>query len=594
MKDLERVLVKPSRLRSAGVPRYAGWAVAEELGPTLEPPAASTSAVKRSLILITGQGVESRSLPESGIWTIGRASENEISIDDPQISRRHAAIHLSPDRIEIEDLGSANGTRVRAEPLVPGGRIELHPGEVVDVGASMLMIQLPWGPAGPSRLIPLSHLEVRLADECARSARGIRSPFAFGRMRLEGDIASVRIASILDRGLGGSGFAALYAPGELAILILDATRERAEQIVQEISDQIAAANGRATFGIACFPDDGFTAQALIGAASRRNAGASPSGEDDFRIIEDPAMLDLRRVIERVAQGTISVLLTGETGVGKEVIAELVHRSSPRRDARFVRFNCAALSEALVESELFGHERGAFTGAEKAKQGLFESAQGGTLFLDEVGELSAATQAKILRALEMREVLRVGSVDPRPIDVRFVSATNRDLEQEAAAGRFRQDLYYRLSGVSLQIPPLRMRRSEIGPLARAFAARAARDLGLPPPEITSEAMDLLERYSWPGNIRELRNIVERAVLLSREALIEAAHLPIDKLTLPLWSQGQRRPTSHLSEKESAIRARILEALERCAGNQTRAAKALGVSRQTLSTWLVRYEIPRPRK
>jgi transcriptional regulator with PAS, ATPase and Fis domain len=344
------------------------------------------------------------------------------------------------------------------------------------------------------------------------------------------------------------------------------------------------------------------------------------------------------IAERVAGGTICVLLLGETGVGKEVLAERIHKLSPRSAKPFLRLNCAAFPENLLESELFGYERGAFTGAMHAKVGLLESAGGGTVFLDEVGELPMATQSKLLRVLEAKEVLRVGAVKPRSIDVRFVAATNRDLETEARAGRFREDLYFRISGVSLVIPPLRERSVEIEPLVRAFMSTLSREAGRSViPHVTPESMDWLMHYSWPGNVRELRNTIERALLLCGDGPITLEHLPIEKTgaTLPYrpprlppppavprqWGEmpgpGSERPPAvtipppmptGFGQQESdddspdmlrarmteAERQRILRALESCAGNQTRAAKILGISRRTLVSRLAAFNLPRPRR
>jgi two-component system response regulator AtoC len=265
-------------------------------------------------------------------------------------------------------------------------------------------------------------------------------------------------------------------------------------------------------------------------------------QDEGPVVADEAMRNLYRMAERVAQGRISVLILGETGVGKELFAEAIHRGSPRRRQPFVKLNCAAISEALLESELFGHERGAFTGAEQAKPGLLEVASGGTVFLDEVGELSMATQAKLLRAIEQRQVLRVGSLQPRDLDVRFVSATNRDPEAQIRAGLLREDLFYRLEGVTLRIPPLRERRQEIAPLAQAFLRRGADELGLEVvPALSPRAEALLVGYDWPGNIRELRNVIDRALLLAWGDVVEPEHLPLDKLQAT-WrtAPGPARP------------------------------------------------------
>jgi DNA-binding NtrC family response regulator len=321
-----------------------------------------------------------------------------------------------------------------------------------------------------------------------------------------------------------------------------------------------------------------------------------------------AMDRVRAVLDRIAASTISVLILGETGVGKEVLAEAVHHRSPRAARPFLRLNCAALSDTLLESELFGHERGAFTGADRAKAGLLETADGGTVFLDEIGELPMATQVALLRVIEQREVMRVGALASRPIDVRFVAATHRDLSAEIAAGRFRQDLYFRLNGITLAIPPLRARLSELEALTRLFLQRAAAGLGAPVPAIAPDALALLRGHRWPGNIRELRNVIERAVLLAAGGAIGADHIvletraaePAMPATAMFAAATPAAPsaTGSLSElrRETAAaeRDRILAALARAAGNQKAAAELLGISRRTLGNKLDQYAIPRPRK
>jgi transcriptional regulator with PAS, ATPase and Fis domain len=312
---------------------------------------------------------------------------------------------------------------------------------------------------------------------------------------------------------------------------------------------------------------------------------------------DQAMLRIQQLAERTAQGTINVLITGETGVGKELLAETVHRLSPRRRGPYVCLNCAALSETLLESELFGHERGAFTGAVQAKPGLMETAHGGTLFMDEVGELPLPTQAKLLRVLETREVARLGSIKPRKIDVRFLAATNRDLEKETERGAFRRDLYFRLNGITLTIPPLRARVSEIRRLAETFIAQISRELGRPEPGIPTKVLQLLEAYSWPGNIRELKNVMERAVLLCAGPMIDTEHLPMDKLgaqSNPGLGSVTTAPEMPAQPGPPDERQRIIDALAACAGNQSRAAKRLGMPRRTFVSRLDEYRIPRPKK
>jgi len=245
-----------------------------------------------------------------------------------------------------------------------------------------------------------------------------------------------------------------------------------------------------------------------------------------------AMQHLYRLIDNVAQSNITVIVRGETGAGKEVVAEEIHRRSPRAPKPIVKLNCAALPEQLLEGELFGYERGAFTGATSAKPGLIEAADGGTLFLDEVGELPLATQAKLLRVVESREVLRLGSLRPKSIDVRFVAATHRDLEEMVAYGGFRQDLYYRLNGVSLVIPPLRERVDEIPRLANEFVARFCRESRRPTLPMSDAAMAVLKTHSWPGNVRELRNVIERAVVFCKTVAIAPEHLGlVDRSSRP---------------------------------------------------------------
>jgi len=302
--------------------------------------------------------------------------------------------------------------------------------------------------------------------------------------------------------------------------------------------------------------------------------AEPLGLGDDVIARDPSSVAAFRLLVRLARSRLPVLLQGETGSGKEVAARVVHRSSPRAAGPFVAINCATLAEALAESELFGHEKGAFTGAAARRLGAFECAQGGTLFLDEVGELSEHNQARLLRALQERSVVRLGSTAPVPVDVRVVAATNRDLLNDIARGRFREDLYFRLNGATVMLPPLRARPLDVVPITeRVLAEHGGAALG---PGVA----ELLRRYAWPGNVRELRHAVEHALALGDGRTIQIEDLPAalrGASTPP--PAADREPPLQRSIDEAERRA-IVGALDASGWNQTRAARALGVTRRAL--------------
>jgi two-component system, NtrC family, response regulator AtoC len=461
-------------------------------------------------------------LPESGTVRVGRGASNDIRIDDPSVSRFHFALHVG-DIIEVEDLGSANGTSL------------------------------------------FRNESDQVADEPTRR-----------------DDAEARLGPAERRALGPGDF---IRAGVALIL------------VQVPSSAPAVA---------------------VSAVSSR-----PPNDIGPPVLLDPEMKRAYEIAVRAAQSGISVLITGETGAGKEIFAETIHGRSNRRNRPLLRLNCAALSETLLESELFGHERGSFTGATQTKVGLLESNDQGTVFLDEIGEMPLSTQAKLLRVLEEKTILRVGATKPRPIDVRFIWATNRDLRAQARLGKFRHDLYYRIAGVEFSIPPLRQRPLEIEPLARLFLERFCHRTGLPIPHLSDAAILALHRYSWPGNVRELKNVMERAPFLCGTGAIEVEHIPTGDtpaetsmfppeemeatevfapamIPRPAKSQPVASPRSEplpgrLGEDDAeSARARIAQALEQCAGNQTRAAQLLGVSRRTLINHLERLSMPRPKK
>jgi DNA-binding NtrC family response regulator len=576
--------------------------------------------------LVVGAGIfATYPLGESPEITIGRGADNGIVIQHGSVSRHHAVIRLGPP-VTIEDLGSANGTSVRGAWLAPGEPATLNAGEVVELGALMLILQQRTPPSRRRRLWSHDYFEGHLEEECARAER-TSHPFAVLHIRCAVDAPARLVQQVFAESLRTIDVAGIYSPGHFEVLLVEAPPAQAEQLQKRVGELLASCGVPARLGLACYPLDGTSADALLASAGDRALAEHEVVESRSEVeILGESMQQLHRVVERIASSTITVLILGETGVGKEVLAERLHCASPRAHKPFLRLNCAALSESLLESELFGHERGAFTGAVQAKPGLLETADGGTIFLDEIGELPMATQVKLLRVLEERMVLRVGSVTPRPIDVRFVAATNRDLEAEIARGWFRRDLYFRLNSIALSIPPLRERVSEIQQLAESFLVEICRRLGRTDvPKLAPAALACLKSYGWPGNIRELRNVMERAALLCTGDIVQIDHLPLEKMQATLTAlpakaapppvslegpttvrpatagkaPGRHEPplagAERMREQMAAFeRECIIEALNRCGGNQTHAARALGISRSTLIKRIIAMNITRPRK
>jgi two-component system response regulator AtoC len=585
-------------------------------------------------LLVAGEGVYAmHALPDAGDVLIGRSERADVSIDDPLISRRHAILHIG-ERIVLEDLGSANGVRVRDTQLSPNATVEVRPGDAIDAGSTTLIVQRGVASRRPRRVLSHGAFEARLEEECAR-AEGTRGVFAVLRIHAGGPVDPTAVQEALGRELRAVDVIATYGPTDYEVLLLETAPERAADIARRIGGALGTLRAEVRVGLGCFPRDGTGPEEILARACDEARDERTPSESAI-MVPDGAMQRIGRLVKRIAVGTISVLILGETGVGKEVLAETIHRESPRRGQPFLRLNCAALSESLLSSELFGHERGAFTGALQAKIGLLESANGGTVFLDEVGDLPMPIQVKLLRVLEERQVLRVGAVKPRLIDVRFLAATNRDLEAEIEHGNFRQDLFFRLNGISIVIPPLRERVDEIEGLVKAFIAHSVGP-GNRGPRVSSDAMALLKSYRWPGNIRELRNVMERAVLLAAGSEITKEHMPVEKMEATLLSRPSPRnavqwiarglgapatvprpstsapkaketgrpaaPASSAGDSEPPPtvrgpsedeRLKIIDALDRCAGNQTKAARMLAISRRTLVSRIELYRLPRPRK
>lgn len=610
------------------------------------------------VVVVEGGGrVNSHRLFIPGELAVG--AQGDVPLEGAP-GQRLTVIADEAGNLELVNEGEGTWTSgVRSLPA--GGRCVLPTGEAFSAGGVQVSVERPGNPPSNLRRIAThAYFEARVEEECLRASR-VRSQFVVLRIRLGSEHEKGQPEDVLGNVLRLLDIVAAWGPDDFEALLLDTTPEGGETVRARLADQLAAGGMTADIQMACFPRDGRGADELIALA----AGTSPAGEGwqvDTATAQttDGPMKTLEHMVARVAPTPLSVIVLGETGAGKEVLAQRLHTQSNRADKPLLKLNVAALPESLLESELFGYERGAFTGAVQAKAGLLESADGGTIFLDEIGELPLSFQVKLLRVLENRETYRIGALRPKPIDVRFICATHRDLEAEIARGAFREDLYFRLNGVTLVIPPLRERLDELEPLAVRFIEQAARQAGRPrPPRLSPEALALMSAYRWPGNLRELRNMMERAVFLTTGDVLRPQDLPQDKmqatfavrrqstlitpasvaagqaeattgspgrtgepplfphpnpgraatsmtpvpLTAPLsgtaaaaLNQALRSPLvpqEARAQLQAMERQRVIEALSACAGNQTAAARMLGISRQTLIQKIKDHGLPRPR-
>ena len=574
--------------------------------PSAEDPPQRDGALR--LLVIGEETFSTHPMPAKGRVTIGRSLSCDIRLDDPSVGAEHAEI-LAGESLCIVDLGSPGGTRVGETRIAPASAVPLAPGDLVHVGSVLLMLERP--KVQPQRRI-LTHgiFEMRIEEECHRADRQGR-PFSILAIRSRPSDATPRIEAVLASSLRLVDVVGCYGAGEYEVLLSETPAANVHVVIDRLQRKLAEAGVEARLAAATYPRDAQSADALT-----ERARAAAGGKVDARPSEveqtGSAMQNLFQMVDRVAASEISIVIFGETGVGKEVVAQRVHRTSPRAGKPLLTLNCAAFAESLLESELFGHERGSFTGAHQAKAGLLESASGGSVFLDEVGDMPASIQAKLLRVLEERKARRVGGLKPYAIDVRFIAATNRDLEGDVERGTFRKDLFFRLNGISFTIPPLRERSGEIAELARAFLREACRRAGVPEPALSAGVVEALRGYAWPGNVRELRNVIERAVALCGGGPIALEHLPMEKLAArfaarapgsgavarayvhPRAADGVLPQQALRGAVEDFERQRIVDALEATAGNQVKAAKLLQISRRTLVKRLTAYDIPRPRK
>ncbi|HEY8211712.1 MAG TPA: sigma 54-interacting transcriptional regulator [Myxococcaceae bacterium] len=565
------------------------------------------------LVAYQRDGTKVAELRRGAALVVGRASPSDVVVPDPSLSRQHARFSWTADGLVVEDLGSTNGTKVRGEKVQ---QAKISPGDLVELGPAVICLhaKVP-GQALRRELISNDRLMMLLEQELAR-ARTFQRPLALAVVRARGkERAHVskwewRVQAMLrpvDQ-------ACLYGPGAMLLLLPELGGTEAAERLKALEGGEPALG----MGLAIYPDQGLNAHELVENARGTPAPAAAGPGEDRRLgvggrpptdtldstALSPAMREIFATVRRVAGAAAPVLILGETGVGKELVARALHQRGPRHGQPFKAINCAAMPSSLLESLLFGHEKGAFTGADRAQRGLFEQASGGTVFLDEIGELAPPAQAALLRVLETKRLTRIGSDEEVAVDVRVVAATHRDLEAMTAAGTFRMDLLYRLNTVTLRIPPLRARTVEIPVLADLFLQEAGRVTGVTVTGVSPAAMELLKAYHWPGNVRELRNVVERAVMIAHGSQIQPEDLPehirdyeeasipppgaapassareknpFDARSARTYAELQDKLKDWTQEKEREL---LLDALQRHGGNQTEAARALQMPLRTL--------------
>ena len=585
------------------------------------------------LLCIEGERSWTVPLPASGELIIGRGTDAGLRLADELVSRAHAQVLVVPGAIHLQDLGSRHGTLVNGQALT-GSRM-LASGDVVAIGGVLLIVHRPVRATGVRGLLDGAALLRRIEEELERSLR-YRRELSIAIVRSTAAFDRARIATALASRLRLIDAAAFLGDREALVLLPEVDADEAGALVEALGEAL----GAVAVGVAASPGDGVDVDALLSSARAAADSAQPGAVafardaihrltlgDHEVVLADPAMVRIYDLIKRLARSTLPILIQGETGVGKELAAAAVHAFSTRAGGPFVSINCAAIPEHLAESELFGHERGAFTGAIAAKPGQLEIASRGTVFLDEIGELPLAVQAKLLRVLETGELQRVGDLKPRSADIRIVAATNRDLTAEVEAGRFRRDLFFRLGAAQVVLPPLRDRPRDLALLANRMFDAACRRLHRRPLTLTVAATQALFLHRWPGNVRELKNAMDYAAAAVPDTTVEVDvhHLPhtvvaamrdAEPASAEPAARGTPPPPGPLGQLQTAQepsqpsdsgdpgerafrpiedeireleRTRMIEALAATGGVQNRAAELIQMPLRTFVTKLKRYTI-----
>lgn len=561
---------------------------------------ADTPASQPYLLIITRDHARQHTVEQDGVFVLGRALDADILVEDDSVSRQHARLQVSDNRIVLEDLHSHNGTRINGRKTT--GEQRLVAGDVVALGDATVIVRA--SRRGVRRAVRLSDADAlmsRLDQEVERAMRFDR-PLSVIVVDLGGPVDPSTVAELISGPLAVINTAGFVDAATLLVLLPEVGIVSAEAQSASALETLSPIAPTARAGVASCPRDGSETAALIEAARSavpdagvgraHHAAQQLAVYEATAVVADPAMLRIYELLKRLAHADLPVLVSGETGVGKELAARALHAWSPSRaQGPFVAVNCAALPDTLIESELFGHVRGAFTGADRNKLGYVQAAHGGTLFLDEVGELSPSAQAKLLRALDAGEVIRVGDTKPISVDIRVVAATNRDLQREISADRFRNDLFYRLSAATVVIPPLRDRPRDIPALAHALLRDICAGADRAPMRLSDATMRSLLRYSFPGNVRELTNIMRYAVATANDDTIEPWNLPGSAAAAATDGTVDTDPSTSFRSLADEVadleKRRMQEALDATGGNQTRAASLIGMPRRTFTTKLSKY-------
>ena len=557
----------------------------------------SGSSRRVSLLIYSRDGVQVVQLSEGQSLVVGRSPPADVTIRDSSLSRQHASIEIKDGEVFVEDLQSTNGTRINGEKIDSG---KAEAGSEIVFGAVTASVHMmkpkevrQLGLESHDRFLSELEAEINRAGAFKRSLALLMLRAAqYKQSHVSRWFPDIRKRLRHFDRLG------LYSPDTVEILLPETSGQEAE----ELAAAVAGGAESLLCGIAVYPADAKAGEELLEVArtSLQHAStenpvvrAAPprrkSEEETGPVVRSSAMQKVFSTLSRLSFSAIPVLIIGETGTGKEVVARAIHDGGKRKDSPMIAVNCGGIPSQLVESTLFGHEKGAFTGATAQAKGVFESADGGTVLLDEVGELPASAQAALLRVLEEKKFSRVGSQKEIEVDVRVLAATHRDLEDMAKSGDFREDLFYRLNAITLHIPPLRERLEDVEPLIKHFTEQANKINECSVWGIDEDAMQLLVGYSWPGNVRELRNAIERAVVIAQGDRISVEDLPERVRETEPTTQVTQVDTEPAREGEINLKAEmqrheadlILKALRQSDWDRKKAAALLGLPVRTLA-------------